>query len=225
MLEVIFFIAISVLFFFILNRSSDENKDERNLYVPERKAEQAQDQFSTYEGVSKEDLIEDLLEKAERLLRAEALRSAEKIYLDVIKEDPKNAEAYKGLGKAYGLLGENDEAALSLEKATVLNEADDKSWNNLGVIYFEMEQYKKAAYAYERAIEIDKKQAHRYSNLAVIYSKLEDFEKAIEALEKTVKLKPEKDSCKFLFSLYKKTGDIKKADKVKKILEDLEKKK
>lgn len=220
MIELIFFIAISVLFFFALNKFSPLKGEEKDIIVPEKKAEQADDQFSTYEGATKEDLLSELLLKAERLLKAEALRSAEKIYLEIIKEDPKNAEAFKGLGKVYSALGENDEAVLSLEKATVLNEKDDKSWNNLGVIYFEMEQYKKAAYAYERAISLDKKSAHRYQNLAVILAKLDDYEGAIKALEKSIKLKPNKDSYKFLFSLYKKTGDIKKADKVNKILKE-----
>lgn len=224
MIEIVIFILASTLFYLQIKKIYTEKKSSGNgITVGEKTAQRAEDEFNIYEGVNEEDLIKSYLEKAKRLSKAGAYRNAENMYLEVIKKDPKNIDAYKGLGKLFFDDENFDEATSYFEKVTVLDESDGESWTNLGIIYHEMEQFKKSVYAYERAIELDKKDPTKFMNLAIVYAKQNDLEEAATTLEKSLKLKPTKDGYKFLYSIYKKMGDINKASKAKKILEELEK--
>ncbi|MCL4387043.1 tetratricopeptide repeat protein [Patescibacteria group bacterium] len=215
MLEILFFILISGGFFYLIRLNKEKDKDK--IVVKESEAEKAPDQFNTYQGNDKEDEIKENLKKAERLLKAGANKNCEKVFLQVLKNDPKNKEAYKGLAKLYLNEGNPKEAVLSLEKIIALDEKDDAAWNNLGFVYSEMGKFSKSAYAYERAIEIDKTIPHRYINLAISLTKANDLEGAAKALEKAIKMNPEKETYEFLLNIYKKMGDLDKTELKKKL--------
>lgn len=223
MIEIAFFLGLAGIFYYVISKYS-ETDENKVVTVGEEKAKAAPDQFNIYEGINTEDLINSLLEKAHRLYKAGAFRNAEKMFLEVLKNDPKNIEAYKGLGKIYFEEKKNDQAEASFEKATVLDESDEESWLNLGLLYYEDEDYKKAAFSYEKVIGLNKKSSvDTYQNLAIIYTKLNNFEEAAVLLEKAIKIKQTKELYKFLFGIYKNLGDISRADKVMKLLEEMEK--
>lgn len=223
-MELALFLGFSGLFYYLIKKTFlEENKAPGIVTVGEATAKKAEDEFNIYEGVNEEELIVSLLEKGERLFKAKAYKNAEKIFLEVIKKDPKNITAFKGLGKIYLEQEDLDEAILTYEKVTVLDDKDEESWLNLGTIHYEAEDFRKASYAYKKAIEINPKEPERFINLAIIQAKMFELEDATESLEKSLKLQPSKESYKFLYGIYRKLGDIEKADKVNKALDKLTK--
>jgi len=160
------------------------------------------------------------LSKADRLFVAGALKNAEKIYIEAIKEDPKDARPYRGLSKVY--IRQNDEldAIASLEKACELDPTDDVSYNNLGFLHFKRKNYLRSIESYERSLAINQKKSHRYVNYALVLNEVRDYKKSANMLEKAVKLEPKKASLNMLIGVYQRLNDGRNIRKVyKKLLE------
>lgn len=74
--------------------------------------------------ITTQDEIIDLLQKAAKFFGSGRFSDCEKIYIEVIKKDPKNLHAYKGLGKLYLKQGNLTDAKASFEEALKLKPGD-----------------------------------------------------------------------------------------------------
>ena len=75
--------------------------------------------------------IIDLLEKAASYFGSGNFKQAEKVYIDVIKRDPKNIRAYKGLGRMYKKQGNLKDARASFEQVIRIKPGDSEAREEL----------------------------------------------------------------------------------------------
>jgi serine/threonine protein kinase/Flp pilus assembly protein TadD len=105
-------------------------------------------------------------------------------YRRALELDPVNADAYRGLARAYSYLGSTDEAEETFKRSIRLRPSYWDGYNHLGGFYLEQAKYKEAIQPYEKVIELIPNSSLGYSNLAIVYYYLEDYPKAIELFEK-----------------------------------------
>ncbi|KAF6252995.1 hypothetical protein COO60DRAFT_1704042 [Scenedesmus sp. NREL 46B-D3] len=97
------------------------------------------------------------LKKAREALAAKEWRDVLSHCKSVLKEDRACYEAYVYVGKAAFQLGEFEQADLSYQKATELNDKSPQAWQGLSELYVETQQWVKAAEADQVLVDL----AHR----------------------------------------------------------------
>lgn len=78
------------------------------------------------QGEIDQEQIVDLLADAAKNFGGKKYKDAEKNYIEIIKLDPKNIRAYKGLAELYELQGSFDDAIASIDFASKLDPLDRK---------------------------------------------------------------------------------------------------
>jgi tetratricopeptide (TPR) repeat protein len=106
------------------------------------------------------------------------------------KSEPKNADAWYGLGNAYNNLKRHDDAIEAYRQALHIDPKDADAWTNLGVTYYNLSRHNDAINAYRQALHIDPKDANAWNNLGVTYGELERNDDAIEAYRKALHIDP-----------------------------------
>ena len=106
------------------------------------------------------------------------------------KSEPKNADAWYGLGNAYGYLGRHDDALQAYDQVIKIDPEHAKAWNNLGIAYKYLDRYNDAIEAYRQTIRIDPKSADAWYNLAVAYSLSGDRAAALDAVQELRRIDP-----------------------------------
>jgi len=114
--------------------------------------------------------------------------TAEQMYLNIIKQDPNNKEAYEGLGRLYLQEKHYKEAIETFKFLTRLNPKKDTYWSNLGLSLYSHQDYKDAVWAYEKAIQINGKVPARWVNISLCYEAVHDLPRAIKSLKQAVAL-------------------------------------
>lgn len=115
-------------------------------------------------------------------------KTAEHLYLDAIKSDPNNKQAYEGLGRLYLQEKNYAEAAETFKFLTKLDPKRDVYWSNLGLSLYSTQQYAEAVRAYERAVSINGKVPARWVNLSLCFDALHDTPRTIKSLNQAVHL-------------------------------------
>jgi tetratricopeptide (TPR) repeat protein len=117
-------------------------------------------------------VIDDLMEKGNKLLADGKLTEAEAAYRDVIRADAKNTTALAGL--AWSLVQQNklDEAEATLRKALSYDENNSSAHYMLAVALFRRDKSQDAIAAFEKSLSINPKNARAHHYLGVITSKL-----------------------------------------------------
>lgn len=101
-----------------------------------------------------ETVIRDMLVAADGAREEERWRDAEQLYLDVLRLDDHNRNAYIGLGYTYRGLDQLEESAGSFEFALRLQGEDLTSWVALADIYTELGRTDDAVRAYRRVVAL-----------------------------------------------------------------------
>jgi tetratricopeptide (TPR) repeat protein len=100
------------------------------------------------EFVTFEKKIENLLKEAQDLVNRELYAEAEKKYLEILNLEPKNTEAYRGLGNIFILQQQYEDAKQTFLHVLKLNKAD--SFAN----FEKMENYDEAIINLEQALHL-----------------------------------------------------------------------
>lgn len=129
-----------------------------------------------------------LPEAAELAVKPEQVHTPEESYLEAIKRNPSDLQAYEALGRLYLQNKNYPEAAETFEYLTRLDPSHDTYFSNLGLCYYSMKDYAKAAIAYEKAVSVNGKVPTRWVNLALCFDALDQPNKAIKALLQALKL-------------------------------------
>jgi Tfp pilus assembly protein PilF len=132
-----------------------------------------------------------LLSKANHFLDEEQFESAEKKYLEIIRLDAKNIDAYRGLAEVYELQGNIEEAKETLDYVLHLDSSDDKTMVRLAEIYTGKGAVDKAVKYYEKAILIDDGNAKRFAKLGQLLMKIDQYESAYKAFGSALELEPQ----------------------------------
>lgn len=116
---------------------------------------------------------------------------AEKKYIAAIRLDPKNADAYLGLGDVYRKQGQMDEARETYQFVVQLQPANDEACMKLGDLFEEEGKKEDAIVWYEKAVLINDSKASRFAKLAELLFSIEQYPAALEAILQAVELESE----------------------------------
>lgn len=100
-------------------------------------------------------VVRDMLVAADAAREESRWKDAEQLYLDVLRLDDHNRNAYIGLGYVYRGLSQLEESAGSFEFALRLNKDDLNSWVELAEIYTELGRSDDAIRAYRHLATLE----------------------------------------------------------------------
>jgi tetratricopeptide (TPR) repeat protein len=123
-------------------------------------------------------------------LRDEQFGQAEKIYEQVIKLDPRSAEAHSNLGLALYMLGAYPHAITELHEAIELNSHLDRSQVLLALSYFNTGEFDHAIPILEKVYKTMKGDPVVAAHLGLAYLRQEKDDEALVVLSHWVELEP-----------------------------------
>lgn len=148
----------------------------------------------------------ELSDKAYSLHCSNKFDEAEKIYKNLLNENPNDANILNLLGLLYISKQKFEPAVSYLSRAFVLKK-DVYIAANLGKAYYMNNQADSAVKIFNLALNIQQNDDLYYS-LAIAYKKLNDYESAIKSYKKAIEINPEKYNAMFnLANLYKDIND------------------
>ena len=160
-------------------------------------------------------------ELAEFYLRAGDAEKAAQLATDIIKKDPKNANAHRILARMYAAEldpdhGKVDAAALKnaidhYKEAASLDPKDAESLSSLARLYLLARDNEAAEKAYKAVIALDATDDDALTGLASLYAGRNDFAGAIRLLEPVTGEDGNPETIQFLADLYEQSGDFSKA--------------
>lgn len=132
-----------------------------------------------------------LLTVADELRRAEKYAEAEKKYVALISLEPRNVNAYLGLGKSYFRRGNWVEAETAFRYVVEnLEPENELAWAFLGRVLKGAGQWEEAVKVFERALGLSDVLAKRWVDLSECYEKLGGMGEALTACQRAVEREP-----------------------------------
>lgn len=144
--------------------------------------------------------VMQMTEYASRLYDEKKFLMAERTYLEILKIDHKNVQAYNRLGMIAAALKKREDAIESFQMVAQLSPSG-QSYHNLGLAYYENKNYIKAIAAFEKALMFEPTAA-RYVALAKAYQRILNKGKMLNALEKACEIEPSKQNFVVLAEAY-----------------------
>jgi len=134
--------------------------------------------------------INTLMQKADEALARGDLLFAERKYIEVLKKDQRNFEAYRGLGKVYLDMEKYKEAEETFIFLLKFLPNDDRVFNRLGMVMERQGNLDKAAFYFEKAVALNPDLAVRYFDLGRLYIKLNKPALALRNFAKAADIEP-----------------------------------
>lgn len=128
--------------------------------------------------------------QAKAALRDQQFESAEKLYDQIVKLDPRSAEARSDLGLALYMLGAYPRAITELRQALELNPHLDHSQILLALSYFNTGDFNRAIPLLEKAYRAKKDDPVVAAHLGLAYLRQEKDDAALVVLSRWVELEP-----------------------------------
>ncbi|MFH1426782.1 MAG: tetratricopeptide repeat protein [Candidatus Kerfeldbacteria bacterium] len=132
-----------------------------------------------------------LIEEGTQLFKDENYSDAEQIFLEAIRLNPKEEEAYEYLGEIYFEKKEYDHAIETLNFAKTLNPNDDRIYYDLGKIYETTGEKEKAMEMYKKCVDLSPKNPRDLDSLLNLAIELKDGFVARKALRTLKEVNPE----------------------------------
>lgn len=142
-------------------------------------------------GQSVVQTVQTLLQDAKFALDQKQLDAAEKKYIDAIRLEPKNKDAYRGLGDVYFEQGHLQEAKETYLFLLHLTPADDALLLRLGEIEEENNNIQAAVDYYQKAVLLNDATPSRFVKIADLMQRIGQYETALEAAFQAVELEPQ----------------------------------
>ena len=128
--------------------------------------------------------------KAKNLHLSGKYREAQKIYINLLKQNNNNFLLHNLIGTTYLQLGYYDEAINYFNKSIQLNSEFAENFNNIGIAYAEKKEFTQALKYYEKAIKLKKDFFSAHLNKGISLKNLKKFDLAIKSLEICIKINP-----------------------------------
>jgi Flp pilus assembly protein TadD len=123
--------------------------------------------------------------------RAGRLAEAERIYRQVLSQQPDYPEALKLLGVLAAQVGKSDAGVELIRRAIRFKSNDAEAHNNLGVILRDKGQFDEAIAACRQAIRLNPDFAEAYNNLGNALVDVGQLDEAIASCRQAIRLKPD----------------------------------
>lgn len=197
-----------------ISKGTQEGYDRlyRKLQSFELAYQNARNPFSSMTPTVREQVKLSLTE-ARSFMRDLKWGEAERRFLDVLALDPRQVDAYKGLGQIYLKQRLYPQAQETFAFIIKMKKADDATYAALAEIEEETTKDLQKAEAYRlKAVDMSPKQAFRHAELADFYLRQEQLAKAWPEARKASELEP--NSAKYMelvLELAVKLGDTKEA--------------
>lgn len=134
--------------------------------------------------------LAELSSQAKIALRDQQFERAESIYEEIIKLDPRSAEAHSNLGLARYLAGKYPPAITEFQKALALDPHLDHTKILLALSYFDSGDFLRATPLLEKAYQTMKDDPVVAAHLGLAYLRQEQDDKALVVLSHWVELEP-----------------------------------
>lgn len=160
-----------------------------------------------------------LLEEAQRLAKGDNWKGAEGKYVEIIKIDQKNIDAYQGLAKLYMDNNRWSEARQILEFLLKLGVEDADTYINFANLAWEEDNLDEAKIYYLKALSLDGSRVVARVNLGLVFSELNDKESAMQQFRAVFELEPKNP--RYLDLLLESSIKVGDKDLAKKALQNL----
>lgn len=130
------------------------------------------------------------LEDAEHARKEARYEQAERIYIEVLKSDAKNVDAYRGLADLYIDQKLHDQAAETLEFLLRLTGDDDRALGRLGQVEASRGNFAEAEARYLRSIEVSANATAYRAELGKVYLSAGDSKRAFEQFRTALHAEP-----------------------------------
>lgn len=134
--------------------------------------------------------IEELLEEAQKLAKDGDWKLAEGKYIEIIKLDSRNVDAYLGLGRLYAEQKKFSEARQIFEFLLKLNVATPDLYLDIANLSWEENNLDEAKIYYLKALSLDGARVIARINLGLIFSELGDKTSAAQQFSAALELDP-----------------------------------
>ena len=108
----------------------------------------------------------------------------------VLRSDPSNDDAFRGLASAYEHMGSIDQAEKTLKKAIALRPQYAHSYAYLGSLYYRLARYGEGIEQYKKASALSPNNAGYWSSLGAINLASGQYDNALQALQKAIAIRP-----------------------------------
>ena len=119
------------------------------------------------------------------------LAQAQQIYQQVLKTQPKHADALHLLGMLARQTGDPTTAVDLIGKSIGIQPDNAAAYSNLGNALSDLKRYAEAIGSYDKAIALQPKHADAYSNRGVALNHLQQHQAAIDSYDRAIALKPD----------------------------------
>ncbi len=131
-------------------------------------------------------------QKAVALLRKGKLDKAEKLYIELLIEEPSFISAYNNLGIISRMRGNLEKAIEYYRKTIKLNPKYFQGYSNLANVFKMQGKFKEAEKYYREALKIEPRFADACNNLGALLQILGRLEEAAKSYEKAIKIDPKR---------------------------------
>lgn len=151
------------------------------------------------------------LTKAMKLVKQGQTGEAEKIYKQILKDDPKNVDALRLLGLLATKGGSLDEGILILTRCTQIAPDFALAWENLANMYRQKDGFNnlnKSIYCFKKATSLRPNWPEGWAGLGTVYVRSSLHDEGIKAYKKAIGIKKEQPRVHLsLGHVYKTTGN------------------
>jgi tetratricopeptide (TPR) repeat protein/GT2 family glycosyltransferase len=116
---------------------------------------------------------------------------AERLYKQLLKNEPNNPDVLHSSGVIAYQKGQYDRAVELINKAIKQNGSVAQYHNTLGIALEALGKFQEAIFAYQQAVSIKNDYAEAYHNMAIAFQSLGNYAVAVEECKKAVSLKPD----------------------------------
>ena len=164
----------------------------KRIHELERKYRHATPEPKTQEDKEKtRQKVSTLIEQGAKLYKEENYGEAEAIFLDIVRINPKEVEAYEYLGEVYLEKKEYDHAIETLEFARGLNPNEDRIYYDLGMVHHSQGNFDKAMSYLKECVELAPNNPRNLNALLSLAIEIKDRFVAKEALRKLKESNPD----------------------------------
>jgi len=111
-------------------------------------------------------------------------------YLQILLNEPKNAELLNKVGVAFQQLGDLDRSEKFYKRAMHADKKFASAVNNCGTVEYEKKHYGRAIGMYNKALDLRSDLPTVYSNLGYAYFEDKQFPQAMDSFQKALALDP-----------------------------------
>jgi tetratricopeptide (TPR) repeat protein len=159
-----------------------ELKEGVGVALTDREESRMRDWLGSAEGLYATGLRYIGLENFERALL---------YFVETVKRNPNNSDAYFQIGYCKAKLGSYEDAIGAYRQAIRIKPRDGDAHNNLCAAYGRVGRHEEAIESCRRAIQLRPELAEAYNNLAWSYYKQNRYAEAVESCKQAIRLNPD----------------------------------